>query len=132
MLWYGFVPGWQLLALPIFLLLAFGLALGVGLLLAALNVEYRDFRFIVPFILQLGLFVSPIAFSTTDVPPQWRTLLALNPLVGIIEGFRWSLLGGRVPLSADVVLVSAATAAAMIVLGIWYFRRMEHNFADVI
>jgi lipopolysaccharide transport system permease protein len=132
MLWYGFVPGWQLLALPIFLLLAFGLALGVGLLLAALNVEYRDFRFIVPFILQLGLFVSPIAFSTTDVPPQWRTLFALNPLVGIIEGFRWSLLGGRVPLSADVVLVSATTAAAMIVLGIWYFRRMEHNFADVI
>jgi lipopolysaccharide transport system permease protein len=132
MLWYGFVPGWQLVALPVFLLLAFGLALGVGLVLAALNVEYRDFRFIVPFIMQLGLFVSPIAFSTSDVPPQWRSLFALNPLVGIIDGFRWSLLGGHVPLSVDVVLVSATAAIAMIILGIWYFRRMEHNFADVI
>jgi lipopolysaccharide transport system permease protein len=132
MLWYGFAPGWQLVALPFFLLLAFGLALGFGLLLAALNVEYRDFRHIVPFIVQFGLFVSPIAFSTADVPEQWRTVFALNPLVGIIDGFRWSLLGGRTPLNPDVVFVSVIVTASMIVLGIWYFRRMEHNFADVI
>src|SRR5712691_11891484 len=132
MLWYGFAPGWQLVALPFFLLLAFGLALGFGLLLAALNVEYRDFRYIVPFIIQFGLFVSPIAFSTADVPESWRTIFALNPMVGIIDGFRWSLLGGRTPLNPDVVFVSVIVTASMIVLGIWYFRRMEHNFADVI
>jgi lipopolysaccharide transport system permease protein len=132
MLWYGFAPGWQLVALPFFVLLALGLALGFGLLLAALNVEYRDFRYIVPFIIQFGLFVSPIAFSTADVPESWRTLYALNPLVGIIDGFRWSLLAGRVPLAADTVAIAVIVTAAMIGVGVWYFRRMEHDFADVI
>jgi homopolymeric O-antigen transport system permease protein len=132
MLWYRFLPGWQIAALPFFVLLAFGLALGFGLLFAALNVEYRDFRYIVPFIVQFGVFVSPIAFSTADVPEKWRTLYALNPLVGIIDGFRWSLLGGHAPLDAGAVAISAAVTAATIVVGIWYFRRMEHGFADVI
>jgi lipopolysaccharide transport system permease protein len=132
MLWYGFAPGWQIVALPVFALMVFGLSLGFGLLLAALNVEYRDFRYVVPFIMQFGLFISPIAFSTADVPSQWRTLYALNPMVGIIDGFRWSLLGGRVPLDANTVWVSSAVTTAMIVLGVWYFRRMESSFADVI
>jgi lipopolysaccharide transport system permease protein len=132
MLWYRFLPGWQIAALPLFVLLAFGLALGFGLLFAALNVEYRDFRYIVPFIVQFGVFVSPIAFSTADVPEKWRTLYALNPLVGIIDGFRWSLLGGHAPLDAGAVAISAAVTGATIVVGIWYFRRMEHGFADVI
>lgn len=132
MLWYRFAPGWQIAALPAFVLLTFGLSLGFGLLLAALNVEYRDFRYVVPFIVQFGLFVSPIAFSTADVPQKWRTLYALNPLVGIIDGFRWSLLGGRAPLDLTTVAVSVAMTAAVIVLGIWYFRRMESSFADVI
>jgi lipopolysaccharide transport system permease protein len=130
MLWYRFLPGWQLAALPLFLLLAFGLALGLGLLFAALNVEYRDFRYIVPFIVQFGLFVSPIAFSTADVPVQWRAFYALNPMVGIIDGFRWSLLGGRVALDAQSTATSAAVTAAVLALGLWYFRRMEHSFAD--
>jgi lipopolysaccharide transport system permease protein len=132
MLWYRFLPGWQIAVLPFFVLLAFGLALGFGLLFAALNVEYRDFRYIVPFIVQFGVFVSPIAFSTADVPEKWRTLYALNPLVGIIDGFRWSLLGGHAPLDAGAVAISAAVTGATIVVGIWYFRRMEHGFADVI
>jgi lipopolysaccharide transport system permease protein len=132
MLWYRFLPGWQLVALPLFLLLAFGLALGFGLLFAALNVEYRDFRYIVPFMVQFGLFVSPIAFSTTDVPAQWRALYALNPMVGIIDGFRWSLLGGRVTLDSQSAAVSVAVTAAVLALGLWYFRRMEHSFADSI
>jgi lipopolysaccharide transport system permease protein len=132
MIWYGFAPGWQLLVLPVFVLMAFGLSLGCGLLLAALNVEYRDFRYVVPFIVQFGLFVSPIAFSTADVPEKWRALYALNPLVGIIDGFRWSLLGGHTPLDASAILVSSAMTVAVMVLGIWYFRRMEHSFADVI
>jgi lipopolysaccharide transport system permease protein len=132
MLWYGFLPSWQIAALPFFILLAFGLAFGSGLFFAALNVEYRDFRYIVPFIVQLGVFVSPIAFSTADVPEKWRTLYALNPLVGIIDGFRWSLLGGHAPLDAAAVAISAAVTGVTIVIGIWYFRRMEHGFADVI
>jgi lipopolysaccharide transport system permease protein len=132
MVWYGFAPGWQVVMLPVFVLMAFGLSLGCGLLLAALNVEYRDFRYVVPFVVQFGLFVSPIAFSTADVPEKWRALYALNPLVGIIDGFRWSLLGGSVPLDADTVWVSAAVTVAVIVVGVWYFRRMEHGFADVI
>jgi len=132
MLWYRFLPGWQLVALPLFLLLAFGLALGFGLLFAALNVEYRDFRYIVPFMVQFGLFVSPIAFSTTDVPAQWRALYALNPMVGIIDGFRWSLLGGRVTLDSQSAAVSVAVTTAVLALGLWYFRRMEHSFADSI
>jgi len=130
MLWYRFLPGWQLVVLPLFLLLAFGLALGFGLLFAALNVEYRDFRYIVPFMVQFGLFVSPIAFSTTDVPAQWRALYALNPMVGIIDGFRWSLLGGRVALDVQSTTISVAVTAAVLALGLWYFRRMEHSFAD--
>ncbi len=132
MLWYRFMPGWQIAALPFFVLLTFGLALGFGLLFAALNVEYRDFRYIVPFIVQFGLFVSPIAFSTADVPEKWRSLYALNPLVGIIDGFRWSLLGGRAALDVAAVGISIGVTAAVIVVGIWYFRRMESSFADLI
>jgi homopolymeric O-antigen transport system permease protein len=130
MLWYRFLPGWQLAALPLFLLLACGLAFGFGLLFAALNVEYRDFRYIVPFMVQFGLFVSPIAFSTADVPAQWRTLYALNPMVGIIDGFRWSLLGGHAALDTQSTAISLAVTAAVLALGLWYFRRMEHSFAD--
>ena len=130
MLWYRFLPGWQLAGLPIFLLLAFGLSLGLGLFFAALNVEYRDFRYIVPFLVQFGLFVSPIAFSTSDVPAQWRAIYALNPMVGIIDGFRWSLLGGRAGLDPQSVAIAVAVTAAVLTLGLWYFRRMEHSFAD--
>lgn len=132
MLWYRFMPGWQIIALPFFVLLTFGLSLGFGLLFAALNVEYRDFRYIVPFIVQFGLFVSPIAYSTANVPEKWRTLYALNPMVGIIDGFRWSLLGGHAALDAGTVWISIGVTGAVIVLGVWYFRRMEHGFADVI
>ena len=132
MLWYGFMPSWQVAALPFFVLLAFGLAIGLGLLLAALNVEYRDFRYIVPFIVQLGLFVSPIAFSTSDVPENWRPLYALNPMVGIIDGFRWSILGGNTPLDLHTLGLSVAVTISFLLLGVWYFRRMERSFADVI
>lgn len=132
MAWYGVAPGWQLLALPLFLLLAFGLSAGLGLFFAALNVEYRDFRYVVPFIVQFGLFVSPIAFTTANVPERWRALYALNPMVGIIDGFRWSILAGRTPLDLHAVTVSAAVTVACLLAGVWYFRRMERSFADVI
>jgi lipopolysaccharide transport system permease protein len=132
MLWYGIAPGWQFLMLPCFVLLVVGLSLGMGLLLAALNVEYRDFRYIVPFIVQFGLFISPIAFTTANIPDSWRLLYALNPMVGIIDGFRWSILGGDSPLDARLIGVSVVVTAAFLCLGVWYFRRMERTFADVI
>jgi lipopolysaccharide transport system permease protein len=132
MIWYGVAPSPTLLSLPFFILLAALLSLGLGLLLAALTVTYRDFRYIVPFLVQLGLFVSPIAFSTSQVPERWRTVYGLNPLVGIIEGFRWSILGGRTPIDSALILTTIAVTAASLVLGMWYFRRMERRFADVI
>jgi len=132
MLWYGFPPSWQLLVLPFFVLLTLGLSVGLGLFLAALNVEYRDFRYVVPFIVQFGLFISPIAFTTANVPERWRTLYALNPLVGIIDGFRWSILGGRIPLDLESVALSIGVTISFLLLGVWYFRRMERSFADMI
>jgi lipopolysaccharide transport system permease protein len=132
MLWYGFAPGWRLLTLPLFILLTFGLSVGIGLFLAALNVEYRDFRYVVPFIVQFGLFISPIAFTTANVPERWRMVYALNPMVGIIDGFRWAILGGRTLLDPGAVGLAIAVTTSFLLLGVWYFRRMERSFADVI
>jgi lipopolysaccharide transport system permease protein len=132
MAWYGIAPSLSLAALPLFVLLAMGLSLGTGLLLAALNVQYRDFRYIVPFIVQMGLFVSPIAFTSADLPARWRALYALNPMVGIIDGFRWSILGDRVAIDPFAIAVSATVTGSFLVIGVWYFRRMERGFADVI
>ena len=132
MAWYGVTPALPLVTLPLFIALAALLSLGLGLLLGALTVTYRDFRYVVPFLVQLGLFVSPVAFTTADVPERWRALYGLNPMVGIIDGFRWSILGGRTPLDASLLLVSAAITAACLVIGLWYFRRVERRFADVI
>jgi lipopolysaccharide transport system permease protein len=132
MLWYGVVPNWQITALPFFILLAFGLSLGLGLFLAALNVEYRDFRYIIPFVIQLGLFITPIAFTTSDVPERWRLLFALNPMVGVIDGVRWSLFHGQTQLGWQYVVVSVLMAAGLLYVGVRYFRQMERGFADVI
>jgi lipopolysaccharide transport system permease protein len=132
MLWYGFLPDWHLLLSPLFILLAFGCAFGAGLWLCALNVEYRDFRYIVPFIVQFGLYISPVGFSSAIVPEKWKLLYALNPMVGVIDGFRWSLLRGQVPLSLSSLLSSISITLALCVTGVWYFRRTEKTFADVI
>ncbi len=132
MLRYKFVPGWQILFLPALIVLTFGLSIGAGLLFAALNVEYRDFRYIVPFIVQFGLFVSPIAIETSAVPQRWRLLYSLNPMVGIIDAFRWAILGGRVPLNVLTLELSVIITIGFVLLGIWYFRRTERRFADVI
>lgn len=132
MAWYGVMPALPLLALPLFILLAALLSLGLGLLLGALTVTYRDFRYVVPFLVQLGIFISPIAFSTSQVPASWRSLYSLNPLVGIIDGFRWSILGGRTPIDPELVAASIAMTAALLVLGVWHFRHTERSFADVI
>jgi lipopolysaccharide transport system permease protein len=132
MVWYGFVPDWHILLLPLFILLAFGASFGAGLWLCALNVEYRDFRYLVPFIVQFGLYISPVGFSSTIVPRKWHLLYALNPMVGVIDGFRWSLLQGQTTRDASGVLMALFSVAILLVSGIWYFRKMERTFADVI
>jgi lipopolysaccharide transport system permease protein len=132
MLWYGVAPGWRVLALPLFVLLAFGAAIGGGLWFAALNVKYRDFRYLVPFVLQLGLYISPVGFSSSILPEEWRLLYSLNPMAGVIDGVRWALLGAAAPLYWPGVLLSAALTAALLVTGIGFFRRTEKHFADII
>ena len=132
MFWYGIVPGWQIIFLPFFALLAFALSLGVGLWLAALTVKYRDFRQVVPFVAQFGLYVSPVGFSSTVIPGQWRILYALNPMVGIIDGFRWAISGGLSPLRIPDLVLATVVLSATLWSGARYFRRTERRFADII
>jgi len=132
MVWYQFVPDWRVLTLALFIVLAFAAAMGAGLWLCALNVKYRDFRYIIPFIVQFGLYVSPVGFSSTIVPENWRLLFSLNPMVGVIDGFRWALLRGESPFNWSSVLLSCCLVVLLSASGIWYFRRMERTFADVI
>lgn len=132
MAWYNFVPDWRILTLPLFVAIAFAAAMGAGLWLAALNVEYRDFRHIVPFIVQFGLYISPVGFSSSVVPEQWRLLYSLNPMVGVIDGFRWAILGKDFAIYLPGFLLSVALVMVVLITGIQYFRRMERKFADVI
>ncbi len=131
MFYYGIVPSGALWALPFFILLAVTTALGVGFWLSALNVQYRDVRYAIPFITQLWLFLSPVAYPSSMIPPPWRVIYGLNPMAGVIEGFRWALLGkaeGPGPLLA----VSVVVVTLLLIGGLFYFRRMEKTFADVV
>jgi lipopolysaccharide transport system permease protein len=132
MAWYRFAPAPRILLLPFFILLGVAASIGPALLLAALNVKYRDFRFVIPFIVQFGLYVSPVGFSSAIVPDQFRLLYSLNPMVGAIDGFRWCLLGGESALYWPGFLLSLAVAAGFLWLGVVYFRRTERTFADLI
>lgn len=131
MAWYQILPPAQIAVLPLIVALAFGAALGAGLWLTALNVRYRDFRFLLPFIVQFGLYVSPVAFPSSLVPEPWRIWYALNPMVGVIDGFRWCLLGTG-PAPTNSLAMSALIVAVLLASGTWYFRRAERSFADVI
>lgn len=132
MLWFGFWPSWQVVFLPGFIMLAVLSSLGPALFITALNVKYRDFRYIIPFILQFGLYASPVGFSSAVVPEQWRMLYSLNPMVGVIDGFRWCLSGGESMLYVPGFLTSLVVVAFLLWLGIWYFRRTERTFADLL
>ena len=132
MIWYGFLPDWRLLTLPLFVIFAALTAVGAGLWTAALTVKYRDFRFIVPFAVQLGLYISPVGFSSAVIPEQWRLLYSLNPMVGAIDGFRWALLGGNIPMYWEGFLISLAVSLLILGGGIAYFRSVERSFADLI
>ena len=129
--WWNFWPDWRVLLLPLFTLLGLLAALGAGLWLTALTVRFRDFRFIVPFLLQLGVFLSPVGFSTSTVP-NWRLLFSVNPMVAVIDGFRWCLLQGHQPCYLPGLLIGVGVTAALVASGLWYFRRTERGFADVI
>lgn len=132
MAWYSFIPSWRILLLPFFALLAFAIAIGGGLWFAALNVKYRDFRYVVPFIVQVGFFISPVGFSSSVIPEQWRLLYSLNPLVGVIDGFRWAILGGTTHLYWLGFLLSLGILLVILLSGIYYFRATEQKFADII
>ena len=132
MAWYNFVPSWRILTLPFFIAIAFAASMGAGLWLASLNVKYRDFRYIVPFIVQFGLYISPVGFSSNIVPQNWRFLYSLNPMVGVIDGFRWAILGTQYNIYLPGFLLSLFIVAFFVITGIWYFRKTERTFADVI
>ena len=132
MIWYQFVPGWQIVFLPVFVLLAFFASLGPGLWFTTLNVKYRDIRFIIPFIVQFGLYVSPVGFSSSIIPEQWRLLYSLNPVVGVIDGFRWCILGDQSQIYWPGFLLSNAVSVVLVWFGIRKFRKTENSFADMI
>jgi lipopolysaccharide transport system permease protein len=130
--YYSFFPSWQIMFLPLFLVLAFIASMGIGLWITAMNVKYRDFRYIVPFMVQFGLYVSPVGFSSSIIPDKYMYFYALNPMVGVIDGFRWCLLRGETPLNPMVISISCISSFVFLYLGIERFRRMEKNFADII
>ena len=132
MAWYKFIPDWRIITLPFFLLLALMTALGAGVWLAALNVRYRDFRYIVPFMVQFGLYISPVGFSSSVVPDKWRLLYSINPMVGVIDGFSWAILGEGVSIFWPGFCLSIGLATAVLLLGLRYFRATERTFADTI
>jgi lipopolysaccharide transport system permease protein len=132
MAWYRFWPDWRILVLPGFSILAFLVSVGPALWISSLNVKYRDFRYIIPFIVQFGLYVSPVGFSSNIIPAQWRLLYSLNPMVGVIDGFRWCILGRQSELFLPGLLASLAVTAFFLWFGVRQFRKMERSFADLI
>ena len=132
MIWYGAVPPAQIVFLPVFIVFALATSFGAGVWVAALTVRYRDFRIIIPFVIQFGLYISPVGFVSTVVPDKWRLIYFLNPIAGVIDGFRWCILGGMHELYLPGLAVSATTAVLITFGGIWYFRATESEFADII
>ncbi|MCP9796864.1 ABC transporter permease [Cyanobium sp. Lug-B] len=132
MLWFQWWPSWRLLTLPLWVAVAFAASMGAGLWLASLNVQYRDFRYLVPFLVQVGFYVSPVGFSSAIVPAKWQLLFALNPMVGVIEGFRWAIIGQGARINPVGFWLSMGVTALLLVTGVRQFRQMEKRFADVI
>jgi len=128
MFWFHYIPSWHMLFLPVFIILAFLCAFGVGLYLTAVNVKYRDFRYIIPFIIQFGLYITPVGFSSAVIGEKWKLLYGLNPMVGVIDGFRWCILGD--PMNWNSFVFSSVVIVIFLIIGITYFRKMEKSFAD--
>jgi lipopolysaccharide transport system permease protein len=132
MIWFHFLPPITFLALPLFLIQSFLISMGAGFYVSAVNVKYRDFKYIVPFVVQFGLLISPVGFSSNVVSEKWRLLYSVNPMVGVIDGFRWSITGDYSQIYLPGLLLSFGITVLLVVIGIWYFRKMERSFADLI
>jgi len=132
MIWYQYLPGWPILLLPVFVAIAFLTSLGPALWITALNVKYRDFRYVIPFVVQLGLYVSPVGFSSSIIPEQWRLLYSINPMVGVIDGFRWCILGRDNQVYLPGFCIGIGVTGILLWLGLRQFRQLERNFADLI
>jgi lipopolysaccharide transport system permease protein len=132
MAWYNFWPTWRVLTLPFLIFISFGAAMGTGLWISAMNVKYRDFRYIVPFLVQFGLYISPVGFASSVVPEKWRLLYSINPMVGVIDGFRWAILSKDVVIYAPGFILSMGLVVLLFLGGMWYFRKTERTFADII
>jgi lipopolysaccharide transport system permease protein len=132
MAWYRFLPDWRIFTLPLLVAVMFAAAIGTGLWIAALSIKYRDVRYLVPFAVQFGLYISPVGFSSSVIPDSWRLLYSVNPAVGIIDGFRWALFGGNSPFYWPALALSCGVTFALLISGILYFRKTERLFADVI
>jgi len=132
MIWYKFTPSINILLIPVFLFLTIVTTYGAGILFAALNVKYRDFRYIIPFVLQFGMYISPVGFSSNVIPQKWELIYALNPMVGIINGFRWSIIGGDYQVNWNGLLISCIISLLILIFAVRYFRKTEKKFADVI
>jgi len=130
MIFYHFIPSWKIIFMPLFLLLAILVSTGAGLLISALNVKYRDFRYIVPFIIQFGLYISPVGFSSDTIPSKWRIIYSLNPMVGVIDGFRWSIIGKGVQFYMPGFVISIILTIILFIVALMYFRKTEKTFAD--
>ena len=130
--WYRFLPSWHMIYLPLFIILAFLASIGPALWITALNVQYRDFRYVIPFVVQFGLYVSPVGFSSSVISEHWRLLYSLNPMVGVIDGFRWCILGGQSQLYLPGLVLSTAVTTFFLWFGIRKFRKLERSFADLI
>ena len=132
MIYYQYVPGWEIVFMPLFVALAFAAAFAIGVWVSALMVRYRDFRFILPFVVQFGLYISPVGFQSGVVPDQWRFVYSLNPMVGVIDGMRWAVLGGEHEIYVPGLILSIVLVLLLIYTGIWFFRKTEKTFADII
>ncbi len=130
--WYQYIPSWHIIFLPLFIILVFFVSFGLGLLLTALNVKYRDFRYIIPFIIQFGLYISPVGFSSSIVPEKYQWLYSLNPMVGVIDGFRWCLLNTDTAINSYSLYAAILITLLVTIIGVQYFRKMEKGFADSI
>jgi len=130
MFWYRFVPDWKVVTIPLFLILAILLSLGAGFLISSLNVKYRDFQYIVPFMVQFGLYISPVGFSSDVIPQKWRVIYSLNPMVGIIDGFRWAFFGTHSSYLLLSIIFSVVIITILLFIGVWYFRKTERTFVD--
>jgi lipopolysaccharide transport system permease protein len=132
MIWYHFIPSWNIIYLPLFLGLALITSIGSGVYIAALNVKYRDFKYIVPFVVQFGMQISPVGYSSDMIPEKYRLLYSLNPMVGVIDGFRWCILGDQSHIYLPGLLLSIGLIVLLLFLGVRYFRKTEKTFADII